>query len=309
MNTTRISIISAVSGATAALVVLILTGFNDRAAKEPTSDRYYAKHISENYRVFSLPLPESANFAGEDVPLAEWDLRERMDRELLVNTYWQSNTLLAIKRANRWFPVIEPILQKNGVPDDFKYLALIESGLTMVVSPSGATGFWQFLEATGKQYQLEINDEVDERYHVEKSTEAACKYLNEAYRKFGSWSMAAASYNMGQGGLDKQVNRQGVTNYWDLLLNEETSRYVFRILAVKEILSNPDQYGFVIRPSDLYETLPYKTIVVYNEITDLAQFAHSHGISYKTLKLYNPWLRQNYLRNKSKTAYTIKLPA
>jgi len=308
VNTTRIYLISSAAGAAAALIVLAITGFNHRRQSDVEADAQYGKHIAQNYRVFSLPIPQSVSFSGEVVPLDEWDIRERMDRELLVNTYWQSNTLLAIKRANRWFPVIEPILRRNGIPDDFKYLALIESSLTMAVSPSGATGFWQFLEATAKHYGLEVNEEVDERYHVEKSTEAACKYLNESYRKFGSWSMAAASYNMGQAGLDKQATRQGINTYWDLLLNEETSRYLFRILAMKEITGNPDQYGFVIRPVDLYEPLNYREVEVDGEITDFAQFAKSHGISYKKLKLYNPWLRQNYLRNKAKTTYRVKLP-
>ncbi|MFN8777199.1 MAG: lytic transglycosylase domain-containing protein [Flavobacteriales bacterium] len=302
-------VLSATSGAATALVVLLVMSFAGRKGPDREADLHYHRQITEKYKVFSLPLPETASFAGEEVPLEQWDVRERMDRELLVNTYWQSNTLLAIKRAQRWFPVIEPILKKNGVPDDFKYLAVIESGLTMSVSPSGAVGFWQFMEATGRQYQLEINEEVDERYHVQRSTEAACLYLLEAYHKFGSWTMAAASYNMGQNGLERQANRQQATLYWDLLLNEETSRYVFRILAVKEILGNPDRYGFVLRPADLYEPLTYREIVVDSAVTDFASFARNQGISYKMLKLYNPWLREGYLKNKGKKTYIIQLPA
>jgi hypothetical protein len=256
-----------------------------------------------------LPLPEKLDFAGEEVPMNQWDVRERLDRELLVNTYWHSNTLLCIKRARRWFPIIEPILKANGVPDDFKYLALIESGLTNVISPAGATGYWQFMDETGKGYGLEINDQIDERYHVEKSTQAACHYLIDAYDKYGSWAMAAASYNMGIGGPIRQMERQNETTYWELLLNEETGRYVYRILAMKEILNNADKYGFVIRPSDLYEPLEAKSITIDSSITDLAAFANSFNISYKELKLYNPWLRQNYLKNKEKKSYEIKLPA
>jgi len=309
MKNTRIYLISASAGALAAVIAMILFGFMDRKEPDAEANSQYARQITEKYRVFSLPMPENINFAGEQVPLTEWDVRERMDRELLVNTYWQSNTLLAIKRAHRWFPVIEPILEKNGVPDDFKYLAVIESSLTMAVSPSGAVGFWQFLDATGKQYGLEINEDIDERYHVEKSTEAACKYLKESYTRFGSWTMAAGSYNMGQNGLSKQVERQGVNEYWKLLLNEETSRYVFRMLAVKEILSNPDQYGFVIRPADLYEQLSFREVAVDTSITDFTQFARGYGISYKDLKLYNPWLRQASLKNKTGKEYQVKIPA
>jgi hypothetical protein len=204
--------------------------------------------------------------------------------------------------------VIEKVLAENGVPEDFKYLALIESGLTNVVSPSGATGFWQFLEGTGKEYGLEINDEVDERYHVEKSTKAACNFLREAHDKFGSWAMAAASYNMGKGGLDRQVERQQENNYWDLLLNDETGRYVFRILALKELLNNADNYGFVIRPADLYEPLKYKTVEVDSTVNDFADFAHHFGITYKALKLQNPWLRQGFLKNKEHKLYIVAIP-
>ncbi|MFN8699481.1 MAG: lytic transglycosylase domain-containing protein [Flavobacteriales bacterium] len=309
MKSRAIILISAASGALAAVLVLTILGFADRKEPGAEANLHYSRQIAEKYRVFSLPLPEKASFAGEEVPMNEWDVRERMDRELLVNTYWQSNTLLAIKRAQRWFPVIEPILSKYEVPDDFKYLAVVESGLTMAVSPSGATGFWQFLEATGKEYELEVNEEVDERYHVEKSTEAACRYLLEAYNRFGSWTMAAASYNIGQAGLERQLGRQQAADYWNLLLNEETSRYVFRILAVKEILSRPDQFGFVVRPVDLYEPLTSREMVIDSAVPDFAVWAKDQGISYKTLKLYNPWLRLNYLRNKERRQYTIRLPA
>jgi hypothetical protein len=217
--------------------------------------------------------------------------------------------LLGMKRANRWFPVIEPILRANGIPDDFKFLALIESNLTNAVSPSGATGFWQFLEGTGKEYGLVVNEEVDERYHVEKSTQAACAYLNAAYKRYNSWPMVAASYNMGMGGLDRQTEKQGSASYWDLLLNEETGRYVFRMLAVKEIMNNLDKYGFVIRPADLYEPMAFRTVMISSSVDDFASFAKANGVNYKMLKLFNPWLRQSYLKNKEGRSFEVKLPA
>jgi hypothetical protein len=269
----------------------------------------YQKYFNDHYKIFTLNLPTDLNFGGEPVPLEKVDVRERFDRELLVNTYWQSQSLLFHKRANRWFPIIEPILAENGVPDDFKYLALIESGLTNVVSPAGATGFWQILKDTGRELGLEINNEVDERYHVEKSTEAACKYLKSAYHKYGSWTMAAASYNMGVSGLQKQLGRQNASNYYDLLLNEETSRYVFRILAAKEIISKPAQYGFHFRPTDLYQPYQTETISLDGAVEDFSAYAFEQGVNYKILKILNPWLRDAYLTNPDKKAYEIKIPS
>jgi hypothetical protein len=273
-----------------------------------THDAAYGEHLKDNYKVYSLPTPVNVTFAGEEVPLDRFGVREKLDRELLVNTYWHSNTLLLFKRCNRWFPVMEPILARNGVPDDFKYLAVIESGLTNAVSPAGATGFWQFLKSTGESYGLEVNEEVDERYHVERSTEAACKYLNDAYKKFGDWALVAASYNMGMGGVNKQLDRQKVGSYWDLLLNEETSRYVYRIIAVKEILNNGTAYGFVVRKSDLYDPYEVRTVALDSSVTDLADFALSQGANYNVLKSLNPWLRQSYLKNTKKKTYTVLLP-
>lgn len=271
-------------------------------------DTLYKEHVKDNYKVFSLASPENVTFAEKEVPLDRFGVREKLDRELLVNTYWHSNTFLLFKRANRWLPVIEPILKANGVPEDFKYLAVIESGLTNAVSPAGATGFWQFMKSTGKEYGLEINDEVDERYHVEKSTDAACKYLLNAYERYGDWSLVAASYNMGMAGLQRQLERQHVDNYWDLLLNSETGRYVYRILAVKEILNSSEDYGFVIRPKDLYA--PYRTreVLVDSSIDDLAIFAQEQGANYNILKSLNPWLRDRSLRNSSGKSFVIKFP-
>ena len=296
-------------------VALFITFGNARAvdSDEPerrsAAEEAYRMHIQDNYKVFTLPTPEALTFAEGDVPFDTFGVREKLDRELLVNTYWHSNTLLMFKRSNRWFPVIEPILARNGVPDDFKYLAVIESGLTNAVSPAGATGFWQFMASTGESYGLQINDEVDERYHLEKSTEAACKYLKDAYAKFGDWALVAASYNMGMGGLSKQLNRQKVDTYWDLLLNEETGRYVYRILAMKEILNNGTAYGFIVRPGDLYTPYETREVTIEGGVDDLADFALQEGANYNILKTLNPWLRQPHLKNASKTTYTVELPA
>lgn len=285
------------------IIPLFIQSTNEEKVEESHQDKF-----RNDYRIYSLSIPEKMQFSGEAVPIQVLDVRERMDRELHVNTYWQSNTLLYLKRANKWFPVIEPILKKNGIPDDFKYLALIESGFTHVVSPAGAAGFWQIMKETGKEYGLEISDEIDERYHVEKATEAACKYLNEAYTRFGSWTMAAASYNMGLNGLNKQVKKQLVSNYYDLLLSEETSRYVFRVLAAKELMTNSEKYGFHYREKDLWNNVASYTVDVDTSINNLSEFAQSYNINYKILKHFNPWLRQNTLTVKSGKSYQLKLP-
>jgi hypothetical protein len=231
-----------------------------------------------------------------------------LDRELLVNVNLHASTILAIKRANRAFPVIEPILKKNGIPDDFKYLAVIESGLVNVVSPAGARGIWQFMPDTAKERGMEVNENVDQRYDLEKSTQAACSYFLSAKGKFGSWTLAAASYNGGMTGVNKQIDIQKVTNYYDLLLTEETSRYVFRILALKEIMENPVKYGFTIAPEELYGALPTKKIEIDSSITDLADFAKGQGINYKILKIHNPWLRETKLINDTGKKYQIEIP-
>jgi membrane-bound lytic murein transglycosylase D len=256
----------------------------------------------------AMYFPITTDFAGETAPLNIVDVRERLDRELLINANLHSTTTLILKRANRAFPVIEPILQKYGIPDDFKYLAVIESGLVNAVSSAGARGVWQFMPETAKEKGMEVNDFVDERYHLEKSTEAACKYLLTAKNKFGTWTMAAASYNGGMNGVNKKIEEQQVTNYYDLALTEETSRYVFRILALKEIMKNPAKYGFNIYPNDLYRPIPTKKIEVDSTITDLASFAKTQGINYKILKIHNPWLRDKKLVNTSKKKYEIEIP-
>ena len=267
-----------------------------------------ASNTSETYQIKALKIPSGLNFAGELVPLDKEGVRERIDRELLVNTYWQSNGLLMFKRANKYFPIIEPILKENGVPDDFKYLAVIESGLQNVTSPAGARGVWQLMKTTAKENGLEVNSNVDERYHLEKATKVACDYLKEAKEKFGSWTMAAAAYNAGRTGMQRKINAQQVTDYYDLLLGEETSRYVPRIIALKEILSNPKKYGFLFDSEDLYTTSDVKVVKVDTVITNIASFSKQFDINYKILKAYNPWLRENKLNNASRKMYEIKIP-
>lgn len=256
----------------------------------------------------SVALPDEMNFAGEKIPLENFDVKESLEKEMLVNTYWQSQTFLLIKRANRFFPIIEPILKRQGVPDDFKFLAVAESGLANVVSPAGAAGPWQFVKQTGTENGLEINDEVDERYSVEKSTEAACRFLKHSYDIYKSWTMVAASYNMGRTGLNNQIANQYTKNYYDILLNEETSRYVFRIAALKAIINNPGAYGFSIKGEDLYKPYQCEELVISSRISDIAQFAFQHETNYKMLKLLNPWMRKNTLTNSNKKAYTVKIP-
>ncbi len=260
------------------------------------------------YSVYALPVPDSVFFAGERVPIENFDVREALDMELHKICYWHSETFLYLKRAHRYFPVIEKILKENNIPDDFKYLAVAESGLTNAVSPSGATGFWQFLKTTGQSYDLEITKEIDERYHLEKSTEAACRYLKYLYKIYGNWAMAAASYNTGQGNLNKQVTKQNKENYYDLLLNSETSRYVYRIVAFKLIMTNPQDYGFKFRKLDLYPQIPVNLVKLDTSVTDFAAYATHFKTNYKLLKYFNPWLRENFLTNTNNKSYSIQIP-
>lgn len=265
--------------------------------------------IVNDYNVYALEMPEGLNFAGEIMPVENPDIYERMDRELLVNTYWQSNGLLLFKRAQKYFPIIEPILKKNGIPDDFKYLAVIESGLVpTAISPARASGVWQIMPATGRENGLEVNSNVDERYNVEMATEVACKYLKKAKEQLGSWTLAAAAYNAGNAGISRRLEEQGVSNYYDLLLGEETGRYVFRIVALKEILNNPSKYGFNFSKSDLYKYIPTYKVEVDTAVTDFSKFAKRFGINYKILKIHNPWLREGHLNNKSRKLYSIEIP-
>ncbi len=251
---------------------------------------------------------ENIELAGEAVPINGFGVMENLDRELIVNTYRHSSTILYLKRASRWFPLIERILAEEGIPDDFKYLAVIESGLSQAVSPAGARGFWQFMSKTAPEYGLEVSYTVDERYDVEKSTRAACNYLKESYEKFGSWSLAAASYNMGRAGVSKHLKAQGVDNYWDLHLNSETGRYVYRLLAVKEVLSSPELFGFTLSPSELYSPHDVRLVDVSADISNLSDFALQNGSNLRELKALNPWLRKGYLNVKQGKTYRIYFP-
>ena len=288
--------------------LLSLSGLLIFAVQDAPTDENLEKKIINDYNVYALNVPDNLEFAGEAVPLDNPDILERMDRELLVNTYWQSNALLMFKRANKHFPIIEPILEKHGIPNDFKYLAVIESGLLNVTSPAGARGFWQIMRTTGRENGLEINSNVDERYNVAMATEVACKYLLKAKERFGTWTLAAASYNAGVAGINRRLKEQNVDSYYDLLLGEETGRYMFRIVALKEILNHPDKYGFNFRYKDLYQAVPTYKVSVDTAVTDFVKFSEKFGINYKLLKLHNPWLREKHLNNKSRKQYFIEIP-
>jgi membrane-bound lytic murein transglycosylase D len=257
----------------------------------------------------SAEIPASVSFAGEPMPLERFDVKESLDRELLSNAYFHSQTIRYIKSAPRYFPIIEPILKEKGIPADFKYLAVAESGFNPnAISSARAVGFWQFMKGTATDYGLEVNGLVDERYHIEKSTYAACKYLLDSYKKFGNWTSVAASYNRGMAGVRKQMTRQKTDNYYDLLLTTETARYVYRIVAIKLILENPERYNFAIADKDKYPVIKTKEVEITGKVESFADFAKQHGTNYKLLKYFNPWLRDNYLSNSSGKKYKVKIP-
>ncbi|MEO5980409.1 MAG: lytic transglycosylase domain-containing protein [Chryseolinea sp.] len=270
---------------------------------------FSANEAGERLPAVSFKVPSDMTFAGEKVPLDVSDVHERLDKELQINCYLHSNTIFLMKRAHRWFPQMEEMLKKYDIPDDFKYLPLIESNLMNVISPRDAVGYWQILKSSGQELNLEITDEVDERYDPIKASEAACKYLKRAYRKFGNWTMVAASYNRGVSGMDHAMEDQKVDSYYDLYLNEETSRYVFRMLAVKDIFEHPLRYGFKVDPEHMYKEEPLKYVEIDETIKDLVTFAKSQGTNYKLLKRFNPWLRENHLTVKKGKKYQIALPA
>ncbi|MDR0506696.1 MAG: transglycosylase SLT domain-containing protein [Dysgonamonadaceae bacterium] len=259
--------------------------------------------------VSSAPVPDFVEFCGERIPLGRMDMRERFDRELNSLIYLHSNILLYFKRANRFFPVIDPILKKNDIPLDFKYLCVIESNLdTRAFSPAKAAGLWQFMDSTAKNYGLEITDEIDERYHIEKATEAACQYFKSAYQRYGKWTDVAASYNAGMGRISSAMQEQSVDSAFDLLLASETSRYVFRIMALKEIFENPEKYGIILKKENLYPLIPVHYIEVTSDIDNLASFAKENGINYMQLKEFNVWLRRPVLKVAKGKSYRIAIP-
>lgn len=303
-----------ISIATLVLVVGYVTYYekNQRVEKNTISDNAVISvndALQTGFIAKSFALPSTMSFAGETVPLQISDVRERLDRELQLNSYLHSSTLFIMKRANRWLPQITIILKENGIPEDFKYLPLIESALLNAVSPKEAVGFWQILKTSGKEYGLEITKEVDERYDPIKSTYAACKYLKDAHRKFGNWTLAAASYNRGMTGVKKALDNQKVDSYYDLFLNDETSRYVFRLLAMKEIMENPATYGFVLVDEELYKQELIMHVEVTKSIKSLVDFSLANGTNYKTLKRLNPWLRDEELTIRKGKSYKIALPA
>lgn len=308
------SIIMYSLGAATVIAIIFLTAYTEPQSSAASVDRALlvtekGDTLSPAQNVHAPKLPEAVDFAGEALPMNNFDAKERLDRELVSNCFRHSSTFLIFKKANRYFPVIEPILEEEGLPNDFKYLVVVESALSNAVSAAGAKGFWQFMESSAKEQGLEISKEVDERYDLEKATRAACRYLKEAKQKLGSWTLAAAAYNMGEPGLRAAIEEQGVNNYFDLDLKSETSRYIPKIMAIKIVMQQPKQYGFNFSKSDLYP--PMTNVKIVEEkggISDLATFAQQHKTTYRMLKEYNPWLRQRALTNKSKKTYQIKIP-
>jgi hypothetical protein len=285
-----------------------------------TSPQSYALQTNQKKELFEVkqeaiqevippPIPDRLSFAGEEVPLQNFDVLESLDRELMVNAYFQSQTMRYLKLAPRYFEIIVPILKEQGIPEDFKYLAMAESGFdAKALSPAGAAGIWQFLKETGKQYGLEINAEVDERYHVEKATLAACKYLKAGYAKYKNWTTVAAAYNAGVAGVERQLNRQREASYYNLMMSDETNRYVFRILSFKTIFEAPEKYGFRVDDADKYPSIPFEIVKVNGPIASLADFAKNNKTNYKLLKMFNPWLRDTLLKNELRKSYEIKIP-
>lgn len=280
----------------------------------PTTEQEDTTLLREDLGITALKysspeVPASIEFCGKTIDLTRFDRHERMDRELLAFTYMHSTSLQMLKKANRYFPIVEPILKEYGIPDDFKYVMVIESNMNPTArSSAGAAGLWQFMQGTGRDYGLEVNSNIDERYHVEKATRAACRYLKDAYAKYGDWVAVAASYNAGQARIASQLAKQDVDDSLDLQLVEETARYVYRILAAKQMFRNPSAFGFRLRASDLYPPIPYTEVTVTQGIDDLTRFARSKGITLALLKNMNPWLRENSLSNHSGRTYVLKIP-
>jgi len=262
---------------------------------------------SFEHMMMATHLPDQVDFCGEKVPMHLYWVKEGLDRELIVQYYQHSRTLLALKRSMRFFPIIEKILKEENLPDDLKYLCVAESNLENVVSPAKAAGFWQFMEGTGKNFGLEINDYVDERYHLEKATYAACQYLKKLKKQFGNWALAAAAYNMGESGLLKEVNEQKVDNYWELFLNQETSRYLSRCIAYKLLFENQELYNIRIPATEFYKPIAFNEIVVDKTIEDLRTYCTENKILYRQLKELNPWLRSTKLPVKAGSNYTLKV--
>ena len=295
--------------AIAATLGLIAFGFTSFSGKKNNIAASLTGTNGGGREVHSFDLSgKEFMFAGERYPMENFDVKDRMDREILINAYLQSTTIMNIKLAARYFPTLERILAEEGLPDDFKYLCVAESTLRNVTSPAGAKGLWQFMKPTGMNYGLEINDEIDERYNTDKVTRAACRMLKDDYKRFNSWLLAAAAYNEGFPRLSREISEQKANSFFDLNLNEETARYVFRLVAIKEIMMHPEEYDFVIPESHKYEPFPETIDVTISEPTNWADFAQKYGISFRTLKVYNPWLLTAVFTNKNKKTYTVKIP-
>jgi len=291
--------------ATSVFGTLIIFSSYSSEAQVPHEEKSPAQTLPQIIK--SIPLDKGFIFADELIPNT-FDARERLDRELSVNAYWHSSTMLNMKNASRYFPLMDRILAENGVPTDFKYLAVAESNLRNVVSSASAKGFWQFRKLAAKEFGLEVNDEVDERYHVEKATEAAAKYLKQLHRRFGNWIDAAASYNIGPTRYKQLQKAQGETNYFNMHLTDETSRYVFRLVAIKEIMTNPDVYGFYLEHGDKYHDLPeFITVKIDKSVPSWPEFLKQYGVGYREFKLYNPWLIDTKLTVINNTYY-VKIP-
>ena len=293
----------------AGVLILLVFGANRKGSDPQIENIDFLRNGGIPQVIESIALDKSYEFAGEKLPMDNFDVRERLDREMTVNAYWHSSTLLNIKNANKYYPIVEPILREHNVPDDFKYLAVAESSLRNVTSPAGAKGIWQFMKPTAKFYGLVVESEVDERYHLEKSTVAFCKFIKDLKGRFGSWTLAAAAYNMGETRLSKELELQRSRSYYDLNLSEETVRYVFRIVALKEIIQDPRSFGFYIDDNYLYQSLTdYATVEVDGPVENWGDFANKYGTSYRLLKVYNPWMRSHKLTNREKKKYQIKIP-
>jgi membrane-bound lytic murein transglycosylase D len=307
INSKRKTILTAFVLTGTIIIILSIAQSFKGFSREPAGDK---RQLSDSvYTIKSFKLPENVTFAGEKMPLDNFDTKESLQREILTTAYRHSSTIMIIMRAHRYLPLIEKILKKNNVPDDFKYLVAAESEYSNMVSPAGATGFWQIMPETGKEEGMEINTVVDERYDVERSTQFACEYFLKSYEKYGNWTLAAASYNGGRGGVDEQIDIQHQNNYYDLLLSEETARYIFRAVAYKMVITDPESFGFKIPEKDLFPELSYFEVKVDTAVTDFSAFAQKFGTNYKILKLLNPWLRKPYLTPKSNKEYMIKIPA
>ena len=296
---------------TAVIVITLLSLLLFGAITYAISQKMFEKQSAPNYyanKLTSPYIPNKLSFAGEEVPMEVYWVREALDRELIINCYQHSKTIRIFKLSARLFPTVERILKEEGVPEDFKYLCVAESGLENVTSPASAGGYWQFIPATAKVYGLEISNDVDERCHLEKATRAACKYLKKCKNEFGSWTLAAAAYNRGEGGLQKAINDQNCHNYWDLWLNSETARYVYRILSFKLMFENPALYGVEICPAEMYQPIPCQTYTVTVTIPDLQKFALEQKVTYKELRNHNPWIRNSKLTVPAGKTYQLDMP-